>query len=116
MEANLLVTLPNEGCTALYVDNIGGKVCGLMFVIIVVLVSHTTRKGAGRASRPPIKPIEVGGPFHQIGVDVLQLPLTENENRYMIVFRGYLTKLVEAFAVTNQNAEAIAKLLVEETR
>ena len=39
-----------------------------------------TRKGTGRPSRPPLKPIEVGGPFHQVGVDVLQLPLTENGN------------------------------------
>ena len=30
-----------------------------------------TRKGTGRPSRPPLKPIEVGGPFHRVGVDAL---------------------------------------------
>ena len=35
-----------------------------------------TRKGTGRASRPPLQPIVVGGPFHRMGVHVLQLPLS----------------------------------------
>ena len=33
-----------------------------------------TKKGLGRA----VTPIPVGGPFHRIGVDVLQLPVTES--------------------------------------
>ena len=54
-----------------------------------------TRKGTGKPSRPPLKAIEVGGPFHRVGVDVLQLPLTENGNRHVVVFQDYLTKWVE---------------------
>ena len=73
-----------------------------------------TRKGTGRASRPPLQPIAVGGPFHRMEVDVLQLPLTESGNRYVVVFLDYLTKWVEAFAVSNQSAVTIAQLLVEE--
>ena len=33
---------------------------------------------------------------------------------YIVVFQDYLIKMVEAFAVSNQMAETIAKLLVEE--
>ena len=73
-----------------------------------------TRKGTGGPSRPPLQSIQVGGPFHRVGVDVLQLPLTESGNKYAVVFQDYLTKWVEAFAVPNQTAETIAKLLVEE--
>ena len=73
-----------------------------------------TRKGTGRPSQPPLQPIQVGGPFRHVGVDVLQLPLTESGNKYAVVFQDYLTKWVEAFAVPNQTAETIAKLLVEE--
>ena len=73
-----------------------------------------TRKGTGRAGRPPLQPIPVGGPFHRLGVDVLQLPLTEAGNRYVVVFMDYLTKWAEAFAVPDQSAETIARLLVEE--
>lgn len=32
-----------------------------------------TRKGLGRAVTPPLATIPVGGPFHRMGVDVLQL-------------------------------------------
>ena len=73
-----------------------------------------TRKGTCKPSRPPLKPIEVGGPFHRVGVDVLQLLLRKSRKRHIVVFQdywGYLTKWVEAFAVPNQTAETIAKLL-----
>ena len=73
-----------------------------------------TRKGAGRSSHPPLQSIPVGGPFHRVGVYVLQLPLTETGNRYVVVFLDYLTKWVEAFPTPNQSAEMIARLLVEE--
>lgn len=44
----------------------------------------------------------------------MQLPLTENRNRNVVIFHDYLTKWVEAFTAPNQTAETIAKLLVEE--
>ena len=47
-------------------------------------------------------------------MDVFQLPLTESGNRYVVVFADYLTKWIEAFAVSEQSAETIARLLVEE--
>ena len=73
-----------------------------------------SRRGANRIPHPPLQPIPVGGPFHRVGVDVLQLPLTEAGNRYVVIFQDYLTKWVEAFATPNQTAETIAHLLVNE--
>ena len=72
-----------------------------------------SRKGAGQTTRPALQPIPVGGPFHRLGVDVLKLPLTLEGNQYAVVFIDYLTKWVEVFAVPNQTAETIARLLVE---
>ena len=46
-------------------------------------------------------------------MDVLQLPPTQNGNKYAVVFMDYLTKWPEVFAVPNQSAETIAELLVE---
>lgn len=77
-------------------------------------IECVSRKGCGRAVCPPLKSIPTGGPFSMVGVDVLQLPLTESGNKYVVVFADYLTKWVEAFAVPDQSATAIAKLLVEE--
>ena len=72
-----------------------------------------TRKGTSQASRPPLQPIPVRGPFYRACVDVLQLPNTLDGNCYVVVFADYLTKWVEAFTVNDQKAETIAILFVE---
>lgn len=64
-----------------------------------------TRKGTGRATRPPLQPIPVGGPFHTVGVDILKLPQTFDGNKYIVVFLD---------PIQDQRAETVAKLLVEE--
>ena len=51
---------------------------------------------------------------HRVAVDILQLPLTTNCNKYVAVFMDYLTKWPEAFAIPDQKAETIAKLFVEQ--
>ena len=45
---------------------------------------------------------------------MLQLPLSYDGNKYVVVSMDYLTKWCEAFTVADQTAETIAKLLVEE--
>ena len=69
---------------------------------------------AGRPIRPPLTPIPVSGPFHQIGVDVIQFPKSHTGNRYGVVFVDYLTKWPEVFATSDQTALTIAKLFVEQ--
>ena len=49
-------------------------------------------RGGGRPTKPPLMPIKVGGPFERVGVDILEMPLTESGNRYVVVFLDYLTK------------------------
>ena len=60
-----------------------------------------SRKGPGRSVHPFLQPILVGGPFHRVGVDVLQLPLTFSGNQYAVVFMDYFTKWPQVFAVPN---------------
>ena len=67
----------------------------------------------GRAIKPLLTPIPVGGPFDRLGVDVLQLPKTARGHQYVVVFMDYLTKWPEVFATRDQTALTIAKLLVE---
>ena len=61
--------------------------------------------------KPPLTPIPVAGPFDRIGV---QFPKTSRGNQYAVVFVDYLTKWPEVFAVPDQSAATIARLLVEE--
>ena len=68
-------------------------------------------RSVGRCVKPTLPPIPVAGPF---GVDILQLPRTKRGNRYAVVFVEYLTKWPEVYAVPDQTAPTIARLLVEE--
>ena len=67
----------------------------------------------GRALKPPLTPIPVAGPFDRVGVDVIKFPKSTSGNQYAVVFMDYLTKWPEVFAVRDQTALTIAKLLVE---
>ena len=64
--------------------------CGEVERYCMSCMECVSRKGSGRGVRPPLKPILTGR-----GVDVLQLPLTESGNKYMVVFGDYLTKWVD---------------------
>ena len=56
-------------------------------------------------------PLPVAGAFDRVGVNVIQFVTL---NKYAAVFVDYLTKWVEVFAVPDQTALTIARLLVEE--
>ena len=71
-------------------------------------------RNVGRAVKPPMTPIPVAGPFDRIGVDIIQFPKTSRGNQYAVVFVDYLTKWPEVFAVPDQSAATVARLLVEE--
>ena len=59
------------------------------------------------------KPI-ITRPFQIVGVDVMELPVTTQGNRYIIVFQDLFTKWPMVFPTPDQKAERIACLLVEE--
>ena len=73
-----------------------------------------TTHGPGQAVKPVLTPIPVARPFDRVGIDVIQFPLSRNGNRYAVVVVDYLTKWPEVFAIPDQSAFTIAKLIVEE--
>ena len=65
--------------------------------------------------REPINPIPVGQPFHRIGIDIKgPLPVTNNENKYIIVAMDYLTKWPEAKAIPNAKATTVAEFIYKD--
>ena len=71
-------------------------------------------RGGGRVSNPPLHPIPVSRPFQILGIDIMDLPLTQLGNRHVVVFQDYLTKWAMVFPVPDQRAQRLARLLVEE--
>ena len=70
--------------------------------------------GAGRQHRPPLQPIPVQRPFQIIGLDIMDLPCTEQGNKHVAVFQDMFTKWPMVFPLPDQKAERLAKLLCEE--
>ena len=70
--------------------------------------------GAGRHRPPPLHPIPVKQPFQIVEVDVMDLPVTTQGNKHVVVFQDYLTKWPMVYPVPDQKAHRIARLLVDE--
>ena len=64
----------------------------------------------------PLKPIPIpSAPMEITAMDILgKLPTTKNGNNYVLVFSDYLTKWPEEYAVPEQKASTVVKILVEE--
>ena len=69
---------------------------------------------SGKVNKPPLHPIPVERVFQIIGVDIMDLPLTESGNRHVVVFQDFLSKWPLVFPVPDQKAERLARLLVNE--
>ena len=67
--------------------------------------------GNRRINRPPPSPIPVQRPFQIMGVDVMELPVTDSGNHHVVDF---LTKWPLVFPVPDQKAVRLVKLLTEE--
>jgi len=73
------------------------------------------RKGPKETKIGFLKPIPVGRPFETIAFDVMgPLPKTKHGNQYIFVVMDMSTKWAEAFALPDQKANTVAKVLVEQ--
>ena len=73
-----------------------------------------TATGGCRPSKPHLSPIPVQRLFQVIGLDLMELPVTSQGNRYVVVFQDFLTKWPMVDPVPDQTTERIVKLLTEE--
>ena len=65
--------------------------------------------------KAPLGKMTTGGPLDRIGTDLFgPLPVTNRNNRYILVCTDHFTKWVEIFAIPNQNAETTARVLLNE--
>ena len=70
-------------------------------------------QGQGNPGRPPLKSIEVGGPFECIGMDFLEMDTSKRGSKYALVFQDYLSKWPEVYPVKDRKAETVARCLLD---
>ena len=49
--------------------------------------------GMGHRGNPQLISIQLGGPFERVSVNIMELPQTNLEHRYMIVFEDNITEV-----------------------
>ncbi len=63
---------------------------------------------------PPLQPQPVQLMFQNLLVDILELPKTQWDNQYAVVFQDLLRKWPMVFPMPDQKAVRLARLLAEE--
>lgn len=53
-------------------------------------------------------------PLQRVAIDILELPLTSQGNRYILVVEDYFTKFAALYALPNQTAHVVARSLFED--
>ncbi len=75
--------------------------------------SCQARKAPKKKFRALLQLALTGAPFERIALDIMgPLPESKNGNKYILVIMDYFTRWSEAYALPNQQAQTVAKLLV----
>ena len=73
------------------------------------------RRAPARKHRAALRQYLVAGPMERMAMDVLgPFPESNQGNKVVLIVADYFTKWMEAFPLPNQEAETVAKKLVEE--
>ena len=55
----------------------------------------------------PLQNIPIGQPWQMVAVDILQVPLSTNNNRYLLVLQDYFMKWADAVPLPDQTTNHI---------
>ena len=66
-----------------------------------------------KPTRAPLVNVPIGRPWQMVAIDILQVPLSNRNNRYLLVVQDYFTKWPEAIPIPDQTAERISKEMVK---
>ena len=63
--------------------------------------------------KAPLTNVPIGKPWEMIAVDILEVPVSQHNNRYLLVIQDYMTKWAEAIPIPNQTAARITTELIK---
>ena len=61
----------------------------------------------------PLQNIPIGQPWQMVAIDILQVPLSTNNNRYLLVIQDYFTKWADVIPIPDQTASCITPELIK---
>ena len=64
-------------------------------------------------SKAPLMSIPVGRPWEMVAIDILEVPRSYHNNRYLLVVQDYFTKWADAIPLPDQTAVRITNTLVK---
>ena len=74
-----------------------------------------SRERPTRTPRAPLRTYKVGAPLERVALDILRpLPDSDRGNKYNLIIGDYFSKWTDAYAIPNQEASPVARVLVEE--
>ena len=62
--------------------------------------------------KSPLQNIPIGQPWQIVAVDVLQVPISTNNNKYLLVLQDYFTKWADTVPLPDQTASRIVTVLI----
>ena len=63
--------------------------------------------------KAPLTNIPIGPPWQMVAVDIMEVPLSRHNNRYLLVLQDYFTKWVEVIPLPRQTADLITAEIVK---
>ena len=63
--------------------------------------------------RAPLVNTPIGKPWQMLAIDILEVPVSSRNNRYLLVIMDYFTKWAEAVPLPNQKATSITKAIIK---
>lgn len=63
-------------------------------------------------TRAPLASVPIGKPWQMVAVDILEVPVSYQGHRYLLVVQDYFTKWADAIPLHNQTAATITQELI----
>ena len=63
--------------------------------------------------RAPMSSVPISKPWHMVAIDILKVPVSANNNRYLLVIQDYFTKWVELVPIPDQTATCIVSAITK---
>ena len=102
-------------------DKTLGRVCqvGYWVNMITDVEAYCRECLACQAAKPsapqpvPLTSVPIGKPWQMVAVDILEVPRSPKNNRYVLILQDYFTKWVEAIPLPDQTASRITNELAK---